>query len=249
MKWFIAFLAPFLIFATPQEELFKIFDIPEGATPTEIVETTQRLWLQQGKERWQYEMRYEHLRPQLWPLFDQMGMLEEIKPTQSHYETVLVLGALLNRVQDRVAYLLQTGVTFDQIIFLTGQRPLLESEKKKLPDLETEAQMVQWVYEHSALPKKIPVVLIDVPMKGTQRPNTLDTIAAWLETNPLPENCLAISNQPYVHYQGAILNRLVPFPVEIAGPSVLGNPSVDLMLDTLARELIYKYGDPLWLQK
>lgn len=101
-------LLPLLLFATPQEELFKIFDIP----PTEMVESTQRLWMQQGKERWHFEKRYEHLRPQLWPLFEEMGMIDEIEPAKSHYDTVLVLGALRNRVQDRVNYLIRKWGAF-----------------------------------------------------------------------------------------------------------------------------------------
>lgn len=235
MKWILFFITPFLLLASPQEEIFQVFGIHS-------VEEAKMLWLQQGKERWQFENRYEHLRPQLWPLFDQMGMLREVKPSKTHYDTVLIFGALLNRVQDRVEYLIQTGITYDNLIFLTGERPLLDVEKEKLPALETESQMVEWVYSHSAL--NSPALFINVPMKGTQRPNTLDTITSWLETNPLPASYIAISNQPYIHYQGAILNRTVPFEVEIAGPSLLGNPSVDLMLDTLAKELIFKQGDP-----
>jgi len=240
MKWWFAFLIPLFAFASPQEEVCKLFHIPPQATEAEIVAEAQRLWMQQGKERWEFTSRYESLRPQLWPLFEEMGMVREVKPTQTHYSTVLLLGALLERVQARIDYLAQTEVTYDQIVFLTGQRPLRESEKNQLPLLETEAQMVRWVYERSALPKNVPVLWIDAPMKGTQRPNTADTISAWLKTNPLPESCLAISNQPYVRYQGAVLQRLVPFPVETVGPSILGNPSVDLMLDTLAREWTYE---------
>ncbi len=230
-------LLPVLLFATPREELFQIFAIP----PTEMVESTQRLWMQQGKERWQFEERYEHLRPQLWPLFKEMGMVDEIKPTKAHYDTVIILGALRNRVQDRVAYLIQTGVTYDRLVFLAGQRPLLPSEN--LPDLQTEAEMSRWVYDHSPLSKDLPLLIIDAPMKGEKRPSTVDTIKIWLQTNPCPLSCLAISSQPYIHYQEAVLNRYIPFEIDVAGPSVLGDPSVDLMLDTIAREITYKYGD------
>jgi hypothetical protein len=134
------------------------------------------------------------------------------------------------------------------LVFLTGERPLLDSEKEYLPGLQTESEMVRWVYEHSDLPKEIPPLFIEVPMKGNRRPNTLDTIHAWLQTDPHPITCLALSNQPYVHYQQAVLDRLLPFSVETVGNAVIGNPSVALMLDTLAREMTYKYGDIEWLQ-
>jgi len=244
MKWLIVLIIPFLLFASPQEDLYRVFDLPETAS----LETVQRLWIQQGKERWQFENKYEELREVVWPLFVEMGMVNEIKPARARYETVLVLGALLSTVESRVDYLIDCGVAFDQLVFLTGERPLLDSEKKKLPGLLTESEMVKWVYEQSNLPKSIPALFIDVPMKGEIRPNTLDTIRAWLQTNPHPETCLAISSQPFVHYQEAVLNRWVPFPVEVVGHALIGTRTVALMLDTLAREMTYKYGDIEWLQ-
>jgi len=235
MKW-LFFLFPFFLFATPQEELLKIFDIPSS----EIVETTKQLWMQQGKERWQFEQRYEYLRPQVWPLFEEMGMLSEIKPAREHYDAVLVLGSLLSTFQARVQYLEGQQIHFDKIVFLTGARPLLNSEKERLPGLETETEMVQWVYEHSDLPKEVPVLFIDTPMQGTKRPTTVDTVIGWLQTSPSVGDYLAISNQPYVHYQNAVLNRIVPFAVETVGPAPRGDPSVDLMLDTLAKQWLYE---------
>lgn len=254
MKWLLKILAPIFLFSSPQEEIFQIFDIPTAAPQNEIVERVQQLWLQQGKERWQFETRYEHLRNVLWPLFEKMGMVNEIKPSKKHYGTVLVFGALYNRVQDRINYLVESGVSFDKLVLLTGERPLLESEKQKMKrengdDLQTEAEMMRWVYEASSLSKEASLLLINVPMKEGKRPNTLDTILAWLETNPETESILAISNQPYVHYQQAVLESVVPFKIEVVGPTIQGNPSVDLMLDTFARELIYQYGDTQWLQR
>jgi hypothetical protein len=248
MKWILILLVPFFLLACPQQELFRIFDISPTATQEEILQTVQRLWIQQGKERWQFDKKFEELRPQLWPLFVEIGMVDAITPECDHYETVLVLGALLSTVQERVDYLIECGVTFDQLVFLSGERPLLESEKLHLSDLKTESQMVRWVYRHSSLPKDIPVLFIEAPMNGLRRPNTLDTICAWLKTSPRPKSCLAISSQPYVHYQGAIFARFVPFPIETVGGALKGTRSVALMLDTLAREWTYKYGDIEWLQ-
>lgn len=249
MKWIFWFFAPLLILASPQEEIYEIFKIPPSASQEEVLKTAQHLWMQQGKERWQFQSRYEHLRPQLWPLFRQLGMVEKIAPSRNHYDTVLVLGALLSRVQMRVDFLIHSGATFDHLVFLSGDRPLLDSEREMLPDLKTESEMVRWVFEHSQLPKDVSVLFIEVPMKGARRPNTLDTIQAWLQTDPHPTSCLVISSQPYVHFQGAVFNRLVSFPVETAGSAIEGDPTVDLMLDTLAREMTYKYGDIEWLQR
>ena len=237
MKWILVFLVPFFLLASAREDLYGLFDIPITSSQEEILQTIQRLWMQQGKERWQFENKFEELRPAVWPLLQEMGMIDEIKPTKTHYETVIVLGALLSRVEDRVDYLISCGISFDQLVFLSGERPLLDSEKEKLPGLLTESEMVRWVYEHSDLPKDHSVLFIEVPMKGERRPNTLDTINAWLKTNPHPATCLANSNQPYVHYQGAVLDRLLSFSAETVGNPVKGKPTVALMLDTLATQM------------
>lgn len=237
MRWLLYLFVPIMLIASPRDELLQIF----GQQPDEIFKT-QELWLQKGKERWEFEARYEYLRPQVWPLFEQMGLFDEIKPTKKHYTYAIVLGALLNRVQDRVNYLSQLDVTYDHLIFLSGARPLLEVEKKTLPQLQTEAEMVQWVYQNSDLPKDVPVLFIDVPMNGKRRPQTVDTIMAWLERNPTTGSCLAISNQPYVHYHEAVFKRFVPFEAEVVGPAVLENPTVDLILDTLAKEYFWRFG-------
>jgi len=234
------------------ERLLELFDIPPSSSPQEIVEATQRLWLQKGKERWEFEPRYESLRPKLWPLFQQMGLLEKIEPRETHYDYALVHGALLNRVQERVDYLndlWKQGVRFDQIVFLSGARPLQESEKQIVRNLATEREMVEWVYNHSDLPKEIPVLFIDAPMKQQDgiwvRPQTSCTIIHWLMTKPESGSCLAISNQPYAAYQDAVFRNYLPpgFNLETVGPAA-GSPSVAILLDTIAKELYTRTQNP-----
>ncbi len=234
------------------KSLLEIFGIDPDASPAEIVAETQRLWLQKGKERWEFDSRYESLKPKAWPLFEKMGYLTKAEPRRAHYDYALVHGALLSRVGDRVAYLAslcnQGMIRFDSIVFLTGARPLQESEKQVLPNLSTEREMVEWVYNHSGLPKDLPVVFIDAPMKQRPdgswlRPQTSDTILHWLISNPSPGSCLAISNQPYVAYQDAVARNHLPsdFDLETVGPAPIGSLSVSLLLDTLAKELYEKY--------
>lgn len=236
MKWLFALFLSCTLFASPQEELFHIF----GINPIDSVRETELLWRQQGKERWDYESRYEYLKPQVWPLFEEMGLVQAIKPSRTHYDGVIIFGALLKTVQKRIQYLCETGVTFDRVILLTGERPLRETEKSQLVGLQTETEMMEWAYRKSDIPKDIPVIVIHVPMKEGIRPNTQDTVEAWAETNPVPGTYLAISNQPYVHYQDAVINRYGPFPVETVGPAIHESASVDLILDTLAREIAIK---------
>lgn len=234
----------------PLQELLALFHIP----PDQAVIQTQKLWLQRGKERWEFDQRYEEMRPQVWPLFEEMGLLEEIDPTKTHYTYALVHGALLERVRDRINHLTKLwnkGIRFEKIVFLTGERSLLATEQVA-EGLKTEREMVEWVYWHSDCPKEIPVLFVNAPAKkrsdGTivGRPQTPDTLLSWLQTAPAPGSCLAISNQPYVLYQHAILSRLLPeeFEAETVGPSAQGNLPVALLLDTIAKQLYVLYADP-----
>jgi hypothetical protein len=140
---------------------------------------------------------------------------------------------------------LKKGVHVNQIVFLTGERDLLDSEKQQC-GLSLESEMVQWAYIRSDLPKEIHVLFVNAPKKQRAgvwgRPQTIDTVAAWLGTNPQPGTCLGISNQPYVQYQDAVMRSLLPdtFTVETAGPAVQGEPTVALILDTIAKHLIYR---------
>ncbi|MES2272733.1 MAG: hypothetical protein V4487_00875 [Chlamydiota bacterium] len=229
------------------QELLEFVEIPTGLSSVELVAITQQCWLQKGKERWEYDMRHENLKERLWPLFDQMGLLQEISPLKSQYDYAFVQGALLSRVEARVNYLTflwNEGIRFDEIVFLTGARPLLDSEKERIPGAATERDMVEWVYHRSNLPKDVPVIFINASMKqredGTRaRPQTIDTVTCWLKMDPKEGSCLAISNQPYISHMDAVLRRLIPksFEIESVGPAVIGSPSVAIILDTIAREL------------
>jgi len=244
-------------FSEPLQKLLEYFGISKDVPFSQVLFETQKLWLQKGKERWEFDARYESLKPQLWPLFEEMGLLKQIKPKKSRYDYALVHGALLSRVKERVDYLTslyQEGIRFDSIVFLTGARPLEESEKKQLEGLRTEREMAEWVYERSHLPKEIPVLFIDAPMKSSKegvlvRPQTADTVFYWLKTGPQPGSCLAISNQPYVAYQDAVIHHYLPdvFELETAGPAASGSPSVAILLDTIAKEIYEKaFSDDLW---
>jgi len=220
----------------PLQELLAFFHIP----PDQAIAETQRLWLQKGKERWEFEPRFEEYKPQLWPLFERMGLFEEIAPLSGHYDYAIVHGALLQTVQARIDFLSELigkGFKFDRIVFLTGARPLQEAERR-IACVENEGEMVQWAYERSLLPKEIPVSFFCAPMKAS-RPNTADAIGEWLKTNPEAGSCFAVSNQPYIAYQNAVFLRLMPssFSLETGGPAPKSAPSVALVLDTLAKQL------------
>lgn len=235
-------------FSDPLLQILSLFEIP----PDQAVVETQKLWLQTGKERWEFDTRYETMRSELWPLFEKMGLLDERAPKETHYDYAIILGALLETVENRVNYLqelLDKGICFHQIVFLSGERPLLDRERERLEGLETEFEMVRWVYDHSHLPREIAVLFIDARKKnlpGIWRPQTDDTVFEWLKTNPSPGLCLAISSQPYVDYQNAVLRRLLPqeFTIETVGPKAKDSISVAVMLETVAKALLWEHGAP-----
>lgn len=221
--------------SSPLQKLFEFFSISRE----NFLFETQEQWLQRGKERWEFDSRYEEIKPLVWPLFEEMGMVQAVMPLQKEYDYALVHGALLSRVEERIAFLnalLEQGVRVRQIVFLTGKRLLLDFEWE-LTGLQTEREMVEWVYLRSDLPKEIPIFFVDAPPGEMERPQTKDTIASWLQSHPLPGTCLAISNQPYVKYQDAVLKKLLPngFWVETVGPGIRRDPTVALMLDTIAQ--------------
>lgn len=113
----------------------------------------------------------------------------------------------------------------------------------------TELEMMQLVWDQADIPnemRELPVTWVNAQMKTdpddptgkrTTRPNTGDTIATWLaDYDPSPGHCLAISNQPHVAYQDAVLRTCLPtlrFTIETIGTAA----SLDHQLAFYLREL------------
>lgn len=163
----------------------------------------------------------------------------------------------------------KNGVRFKKIVFLTGQRfldpalepkdALLNIEGKILPNRANwkapeflpimETDMMKMVYDQVEVPTdmrdKVEIEIIDSPQRTLPngkkgRPITDDTITSWLATNPSPGNCLAVSNQPHLWRQHAVLRTLIPkeFSIESAGGGVSGAEiNISSFLDTIARWL------------
>ncbi len=243
-----------------------------------IVATTQATLLRKpGTERWQMEEKWEQKADVLRPLFIKLGCIDEIKPSQTTYDYALILGAILPTVRIRLAYtiaLWNAGIRFKHLIFLSGARdldPTLESEQELLngpksfpaqknwsltQDLPTtEAEMMQMVYDQAALPdslKKIPLTIINAPKHANgARPTTGDTANSWLEKNPQPGSVLAISNQPFVGYQHAVLLTLLPksFVVETVGDHAFDTTNLDVLADTKMGVLLDNLARWLYQEK
>lgn len=163
------------------------------------------------------------------------------------------------------------GVRFKSIVFLCGLRPLQHSKEtsfdlldenngvlpfrsdwakpKNLP--QNEAEMAKFVFDQAELPdqlRRLPVdyiATLDQPnADGTfRRANTKDTLVQWIATDPFCSSILFVSNQPFIGYQAAIVQNLLPqtYVYETIGAGSPYPSSIAVCLDTLARWL-YVYN-------
>jgi len=196
----------------------------------------------------------------------QLGFITQINPSLSHYDYALVLGGTVPSMLSRLSFLIkqwQQGIRFNQIVFLTGERPLSDqadkfqtnikqwSQKadvitwtqKNLPQDETEASKI--LYHLANLPaelQKIPVTYISTPRSWNPatntwfRANTKMTIDTWLSHNkPIPGKVLAVSSQPSASYQHQMLNQTLPttFFVETIAPDCSDTIPLAVQLDAV----------------
>ena len=232
--------------------LLKKFKINPTISFDEIINQTQKLWLRQnGKERWETSDKFQNEKSELFPIFESLEMISEVKPKKKHYDHVIFLGCSVHRTIKRINFLIkewEEGLRFDSLVFLLSDRTL--DKKVESIDIietaETEYEATVKIYESIKLPvgfeSKAKIVFINTKSKpGQKRPTTKDTIEDWLNTSPTPGNCLFISNQPFVTYQDTVARKILPdtFLIETVGEkSTDKKPST--FLDSIART-IYSY--------
>jgi hypothetical protein len=267
MKFLCAFLVFLnLTFGLPatdevlSEELFSLLEITGVSVPDRTLESvvaaTQKDWLRKpGTERWEIVDSYpEDQQLLIANLCDKMGFFSEVRPSLDNYTHCCILGATLPTAKARMLYakeLWESGVRFEEIVLLTGIRPL-DAKVDEVPEFESlprdEAEGMLKLFHTLDIPEKmreLPVVLICSPAEGGRRPNTQDTILEWMK-RPLKQGaCLLISNQPWVKYQRAIAKAALKLPFEAVGPKA--HPSYSnraaVMLDNVARWLYADYID------
>jgi hypothetical protein len=242
---------------TPElKELLDITGVRCERSLPEIVKATQKAWLRpHGKERWQVEETYdEPTRERIVQICQKMGLLDAIRPKQTHYRYCCILGAALPTVVKRIEFAAQLhdeGIAFDEIVFLTGDRDLDEAIDKvsildELPKNETQGMIA--LYAVMDLPerfKRLPLHVVDVPKiateKGLVRPNTQSTMVYWTKKVIDRGSVLFISNQPYICYQNAVACMVMPETLSFETVGFAINKSyylrASLLLDTVARWL------------
>ncbi|MBI5346355.1 MAG: hypothetical protein HZB76_04360 [Chlamydiae bacterium] len=222
-----------------------------------IIEEAQKHWLRKpGKERWELEEINPDQRLIVLNWAKKQGLFSDWKPSSEVYDKALILGATTSQMQKRLDHLKQLwiqGIRFDEIVWLTGDRPL-DNRVDGLTELcHNESEAARIIFEEADLPegmRNIPAFFVAVPMKiegfSLKRPNTEDTIIAWLKTFPKPCKALFVSDQPFCGYQFAIIKANLPkeFLFDLVGQGVdpLSHPAAaSITLDAIAR-WIYQEG-------
>lgn len=244
-------------------QLLALTNIKHEGSLQSIVEQTQKSetgWLRKpGLERWDMVNTSVENSDQFFQLFDKLHLVNEISPQQKQYDYLLCMGATYASMKLRLQYaidLWNKGIRYNEIVMLSGARPLTQAETAKLQSdclyqegdfiPETEAEAMKFLYEKMNMPdemRRVSMVLINVPMKMMQngtlaRPTTGDTVDAWMELHPKPDACLVISNQPHIGYQDSVTKTLLPksFTVETVGAKS-NETNISVYLDALARTL------------
>lgn len=238
------------------KELTNYLHIPEEG---DLIEETQKRWLRKPtQERWEMQELSTEERDYVLSWGERVGLFSDWLPAQKHYDQALILGATTERMEMRLNYLKKlwekSGVRFEQIVWLTGERPLDSRVDAKSDLCKTETEVARLLWEEADLPlemKQLPCTFIAVPMKGEaphlRRPNTEDTLIAWLETGVGSCSALFVSDQPFCGYQYAVIDQAMPeeisFDVVGAGVDPRGHPlAAAVTLDSLARWLYAEKG-------
>lgn len=219
----------------------------------DLVAQTQKSWLRNpGRERWELSELSSEKRHFVLDWAEKQGIFAPWRPAQTHYGKALILGATTCRMQIRLNYLKELweqGTRFDEIVWLTGDRPLDPRIDGLTERCKNESEAAQALWKEANLPpemKNLPVVFIAVPMKEEgsvlKRPNTEDTIVAWLEQTKAPCTALFVSDQPFCGYQFAVIKACLPeeFLFDLVGQGVdpKSHPAAAaITLDSIARWL------------
>ena len=170
-----------------------------GISPEEnLVSATQMRWLRKpGQERWEMAEITPEKRHFVLDWSKEHGLFDPWMPTLPFYDQALILGATTGVMKSRLAFLAELweeGTRFDKVVWLTGDRPLDPRVDSLAERAETESEVAHILWEEAELPEKmrsLPVEFIASPMKEDgKRPNTADTIFAWIRV--FSEPCTAL---------------------------------------------------------
>jgi hypothetical protein len=256
LKWLIAIVvcASQFVFADPLLDrtidpsvLQQLASTLGISKEQDLIEQTQKQWLRKpGNERWEMSEIIAENRQYVLTWAAEQGLFSDWRPSRATYDKALILGATTSRMQMRLDFLKDLwnqGVRFREIVWLTGMRPLDPRADGLIGRCANESEAAHILWDEADLPEEmrcLSVSFIEVPMKGSERPNTADTIIAWVKESPEPCTALFVSDQPFCGYQFAVIKSNLPDPFlfDMVGKGV--DPSshpaaAAITLDSIAR--------------
>jgi hypothetical protein len=224
------------------------------STEGDLVEQTQEYWLRKpGLERWEIEPLDQELTAFVMEWAQQQKFFEAWTPAAGSYTKALILGGTTGAMEKRLSYLAalwRKGIRFREIVWLVGERPLDPRIEELSGQCANESEAARFIWRDALLPasmRALSASFVSVPMQLengiSRRPNTADTLYAWLALFPEPCSLLLISSQPFCLYQHAVVERCLPagYLFDLVGPEYVCNPEdakqAALILDTIARWL------------
>ncbi|MCH9626793.1 MAG: hypothetical protein S4CHLAM2_04240 [Chlamydiales bacterium] len=198
----------------PLLEVLDRFGIVHDGSWESIQEETEKAWLKgRHVELWEIEPIQAPSDEETYALFTPLGMTQTIHASECTYTYALLLGATQKIVRKRLLFLKNEwdrGVRFEELVILTGDRPLTEFETSQA---KNETEMIKELLQEMDLPQEwhTNLTIVDTPRpEGMRRPHTYHTIEYWLATEPPPGTMLVISDQPFVYRQGAVFDLYIP---------------------------------------
>lgn len=235
--------------------------IPEMHQKKEVLEwvlkLTQSQWLRKpGTERWEVEAMMSQYQ-QVAAVLNHSELMSEQVPSVERVQSVLLMSAIEPVFIKRLEYfsiLVQRGLCPEKVYLLGGERKLDVNEEANIIEiLGPDAREIEMLEYHAErlLRRDSHLVDIDFIRSSTdyqcsedgrvRRPNTRDTVLNWSRQDYFGGDVLCLSNQPFVHYQTAVVRSVLGVGVTVigAGPAAdLNAINSTLALDAVAR-LIY----------
>lgn len=224
------------------QELLALFDVPKDLSIEELIAYLEGEWLQWDKERWEMDSRFEEKKAAALTLLQELDWIDPIQAKERHYDYALILGSTGKAMQAELDFLYEEwkrGVRFDQIVLLSGARDLDPSIETAPPGINTEAELLLYLFNQSLLKDIAPCTWIN---SAGFRPSRAKTISDWLLNDPIPGSCLVVSRQPFISYQEASVRKSLPsdFSLEAIGPAAVQEYPLSIYLDNFVRVLKYE---------
>jgi len=173
----------------------------------------------------------------IYKVFEDLGELKDVYPLIKKVDYVLIMASTVKSMENRIMFLnrlvAERRITLQpttQIVFLSGDRPLLPGENasvlasstfyplrkgwvipKTLP--ENELDLAPFLWEKLELTPELyaykPIYVQSPKKDGTHRATTGDTVEEFADKHrPIQGHVLIISENPFVRYQGLVTQTL-----------------------------------------